>query len=85
MKEVNLYIEMDKTAFQKIERKCGYVLEYITPKGETETREGYRKNRSTYNFGVSLSSEDNILTLSTCTNIGEGRTVVHAKLTEIKE
>lgn len=40
---------MDKTAFQKIERKCGYVLEYITPKGETKTREGYRKNRSTYN------------------------------------
>lgn len=49
MKKVNLYIEMDKTAFQKIERKCGYVLEYITPAGETKTREGYRKTRSTYN------------------------------------
>lgn len=49
MREVNLYIEMDKTAFQKIERKCGYVLEYITPTGETKTREGYRKTRSTYN------------------------------------
>lgn len=38
------------------------------------------KNRSIYNFNVELSTEDNILTLSTCTNIGEGRTVVHAKL-----
>ena len=38
------------------------------------------KNRSIYNFNVELSDKDNILTLSTCTNIGEGRTVVHAKL-----
>lgn len=38
------------------------------------------KNRSIYNFNVELSNEDNILTLSTCTNIGDGRTVVHAKL-----
>lgn len=38
------------------------------------------KNRSTYKFDVDLSKDDNILTLSTCTNIGEGRTVVHAKL-----
>ena len=38
------------------------------------------KNRSTYNFNVNLSHDDKILTLSTCTNIGEGRTVVHAKL-----
>lgn len=38
------------------------------------------KNRSIYNFNVEVSNTDNILTLSTCTNIGEGRTVVHAKL-----
>lgn len=43
------------------------------------------KNRSTYNFNVNLSKEDKILTLSTCTNIGEGRTVVHAKLIEIEK
>lgn len=40
------------------------------------------KNRSTYNFNVNISKNDKILTLSTCTNIGEGRTVVHAKLVE---
>lgn len=49
MKEVNLYIETDNTSFRKMERNCGYVLEYITSKGETKTREGYRTSRSTYN------------------------------------
>lgn len=38
------------------------------------------KNRSIYNFNTNLTTDDKILTLSTCTNIGEGRTVVHAKL-----
>lgn len=38
------------------------------------------KNRSSYNFNVNVTLNDKILTLSTCTNIGEGRTVVHAKL-----
>lgn len=38
------------------------------------------KNRSAYKYNVNVSKEDKILTLSTCTNIGEGRTVVHAKL-----
>ena len=38
------------------------------------------KNRSTYKYDVNISKEDKILTLSTCTNIGEGRTVLHAKL-----
>ena len=32
------------------------------------------------NFNINVTTEDRILTLSTCTNIGEGRTVVHAKL-----
>lgn len=38
------------------------------------------KTRSIYNFNINVTTEDRILTLSTCTNIGEGRTVVHAKL-----
>lgn len=38
------------------------------------------KNRSTYKYDVNISKEDKILTLSTCTNVGEGRTVLHAKL-----
>lgn len=62
-----------------------YIQTKFASDKEYETFLKTLKNRSTYNFGVSLSSEDNILTLSTCTNIGEGRTVVHAKLLEIKE
>lgn len=38
------------------------------------------KNRSTYKYDVNISKEDKILTLSTCTNVREGRTVLHAKL-----
>ncbi len=37
-------------------------------------------DRSVYNFNVNVTTQDKILTLSSCTNIGEGRTVVHAKL-----
>ena len=38
------------------------------------------KRRSKYDFGVSVSSDDTILTLSTCGNGGNTRTVLHAKL-----
>ena len=38
------------------------------------------KNRSIYNFNTEITMADKILTLSTCTNIGNGRAVVHAKL-----
>ncbi len=38
------------------------------------------KNRSNYNYNVDVSASDYILTLSTCTNIGNGRAVLHAKL-----
>ena len=38
------------------------------------------KNRSAYKYDVNISKEDKILTLSTCTNVGKGRTVLHAKL-----
>ena len=38
------------------------------------------KKRSIYDFGTEISYNDKILTLSTCTNIDNKRTVVHAKL-----
>jgi len=38
------------------------------------------KNRSIYDFGLEVGSEDQILTLSTCANNGLKRAVVHAKL-----
>ena len=37
------------------------------------------KSRSIYNFNTNLTTEDRILTLSTCYSDSE-RTVVHAKL-----
>lgn len=37
------------------------------------------KSRSIYNFNVDLTSEDRILTLSTCSNTNSDRTVIHAK------
>ncbi len=38
------------------------------------------KNRSIYDFGNTVNSEDKVLTLSTCYNDGYDRMVVHAKL-----
>ena len=37
------------------------------------------KSRSTHDFGVELTTEDKIITLSTCTDDNKGRKVVHAK------
>ena len=38
------------------------------------------KNRSIYDFGVDVTSNDKILTLSSCIGSGEKRVVLHAKL-----
>lgn len=37
------------------------------------------KSRSNYDFGEDLSSDDKIITLSTCTDDNNGRKVIHAK------
>lgn len=37
------------------------------------------KSRSIFDFGLELSSDDKIITLSTCTDDNKGRKVVHAK------
>ena len=37
------------------------------------------KSKSKFGFGVDLSVEDKIITLSTCTDDNSGRKVVHAK------
>ncbi len=41
-------------------------------------------NRSKYNFNVPVSTDDKILTLSTCSNNGNDRLVIHAVLIEEK-
>lgn len=38
------------------------------------------KNRSIYNYNIDVTSEDSVLTLSTCDNNNDYRIVVHAKL-----
>ena len=38
------------------------------------------KSRSIYDFGIDITSDDKILTLSTCAENGEKRIVIHAKL-----
>ena len=38
------------------------------------------QNRSIYNFNVTVTKDDKILTLSTCSNNGTKRLVIHAKL-----
>ena len=38
------------------------------------------KSRSIYDFGVDVTNEDKILTLSTCAEGGAKRIVIHAKL-----
>ena len=42
------------------------------------------KSRSTYNFGVDVTADDKILTLSTCDNTGTKRVAVHAKMINIE-
>ncbi len=40
------------------------------------------KSRSIYDFGLDLTTDDTIITLSTCTDNNKGRKVIHAKLVE---
>ena len=42
------------------------------------------KSRSIYNFGIDVSENDKILTLSTCDNTGTKRVAVHAKMINIE-
>ena len=37
------------------------------------------KNSSSYDTGVSVNGNDQVISLSTCTNVGEGRVLLHAK------
>ena len=40
------------------------------------------KSRSKFDFGIQLSKDDKIITLSTCTDDNKGRKVIHAKMIE---
>ena len=43
------------------------------------------KSRSVYDYGIEVSGEDKVLTLSSCIGDGTKRVVLHAKLIEIEE
>ena len=42
------------------------------------------KNRSQYNFNLDVTTQDRIITLSTCDDIGTKRVAVHGKLIKIE-
>ena len=42
------------------------------------------KNRSIYDFQEDVSSDDKIITLSTCTDDGTKRIVIHAKMVKVQ-
>ena len=52
MYKVNIYIEADKKAPQRLERRYCFLLEYIRKDGRTETRFTLRSVRLTYNEAV---------------------------------
>ena len=59
-----------------------YLKTYFADDNEFQKYIDMVKSRSIYNFKVDISTDDKILTLSTCSNNNQ-RLVVHAKL--IKE
>ena len=63
-----------------IDREGYYIKTNFSSDEEYEEFIKIIKARSIYNFNTNVTTNDKILTLSTCTNIGQGRTVVHAKL-----
>lgn len=52
MYKVNIYIEADKKAPQRLERRYCFLLEYIRKDGRAETRFTLRSVRLTYNEAV---------------------------------
>lgn len=68
----------------KIPTTNDYIQTVFTSNEEFEKFANMLKNRSAYNFGTSVDSDDNILTLSTCYSTTE-RVVLHAKLIKKQE
>ena len=56
-----------------------YITTNFTNEDEYQEFLNKIKNRSNYNYNVSVFVEDEILTLSSCTNSGTERVVLHAK------
>jgi len=63
-----------------------YYLKTVFPSTKYQEFIDTIKSRSIYNFNTEITTQDKIITLSTCDNAGTKRVVVHAKLikTELK-
>ena len=60
---------------------------YLKTNFKTEPYENFLntiKGRSVYNFGIDVTTDDKVLTLSTCDNTGTKRVAVHAKMISIE-
>jgi len=68
----------------KVPAETYYTSTGFSSDSEYETFLSTICKRSIHNFNVNLTSEDSIITLSTCSGTNNARTVVHAKLVEIK-
>ena len=69
----------------KIEAESYYIT---TDFGSTESYQTFidtMKSRSIYDFGIDVTTDDKLLTLSTCYNDNGIRLVVQAKLVKIQE
>lgn len=62
------------------EAETYYLTNYFSTTKEYQTFIDTIKNRSVYEFNTEISTDDKILTLSTCTADNTGRIVLHAKL-----
>ena len=68
----------------KIEAESYYITTDFTTNQSFADFANTLKARSVYDFGVEVTTDDKILTLSTCDNSGTKRVVVHAKMINIE-
>ena len=68
-----------------VDKNVNYLLTYFEDENMYSKYLEEAKNRSAYNLGVNVDSNDRILTLSTCANDVNYRVVVQAKLIKITD
>ena len=91
--EENMYIKMStpKTntiwkifSIYTINPEVYYLKTYFEDEEEHTIFLNTLKNRSIYDFQEDVSSDDKIITLSTCTDDGTKRIVIHAKMVKVQ-
>ncbi|MBR7042139.1 MAG: class B sortase [Bacilli bacterium] len=92
-KEENQYIKLSTPtsntiwkifSIYEIKPEVEYLKTYFESDEEHQALLDKLKNRSIYNFGENLTTDDKILTLSTCSDDGLRRAVIHAKLVKVE-